>query len=319
MGSQTQSELHVVDFTDATMKPGTDAWFSACTHVREALEDNGCFVARYDRIGKELSDSVVSAMEELFSLPVETKAQKTSDKPFHGYLGQVSWLPLYESLGIDDPLTLQGCQKFAHIMGLQGNHRFCESINEYAKLLGELDRMAKRMVFESYGVNMKGCKRMIESSDYLLRCMKYRTPDTDEKDLGMHSHTDLTIVSIVHQLNNLNGLEIKLKDGEWIGVDASSSLFVVMAGDAFNVWSNGRIRPCEHRVTMNATKTRYSMGLFSFNGDKIMQIPDEVVNEQHPLRYKSIFDHYEYLRFYEKEKIKDPYSRIEAYCGISSL
>jgi len=69
---------------------------------------------------------------------------------------------------------------------------------------------------------------------------------------------------------------------------------------------------------MNATKTRYSMGLFSFSG-KILQIPAELVNEQHPLRYKSILDNYEYIRFYEKEKSKDPYSRIEAYCGISSL
>jgi len=110
-----------------------------------------------------------------------------------------------------------------------------EIINEYAKLLGELDHTAKRMVFESYGVDMQGYECMIESSDYLLRCMKYRTPEKDEKDLGMHSHTDLTIISIVHQLNNLNGLEIKLKDGQWIGVDASSSLFVVIAGDAFNV------------------------------------------------------------------------------------
>ncbi|ESW34134.1 hypothetical protein PHAVU_001G127500 [Phaseolus vulgaris] len=288
MGSQTQSQLHVVDFTDEAMKPGTDAWLSACTLVRTALEDNGCFLARYHRIGKDLCDSVVSSMEDLFSLPVETKAQNTR------------------------------CQKFAHIMGLQGNHRFCESINKYAKLLGELDHMTKRMVFESYGVEMQGCECMIESSDYLLRCMKYRTPETDEKDLGMPSHTDLTIVSIVHQLNNLNGLEIKLKDGEWIGVDASSSLFLVVVGDAFHVWSNGRIRPYEHRVTMNATKTRYSMGLFSFSG-KILQIPAELVNEQHPLRYKSILDNYEYIRFYEKEKSKDPYSRIEAYCGISSL
>ncbi|CAJ1913710.1 unnamed protein product [Sphenostylis stenocarpa] len=319
MGSQTQSQLHVVDFTDATMKPGTDAWLSACTLVRSALEDNGCFVARYDSIGKDLCDSVVSAIEQLFSLPLETKRQKTCDKPFHGYLGQVSWIPLFESLGIDDPLTLQGCQKFTHIMWPQGNHRFCESINEYAKLLAELDHMAKRMVFESYGVDIKGCERMIKSSDYLLRCIKYRTPEMDEKDTGLDSHTDLTIVSIVHQLNHLNGLEIKLKDEEWIGVDASSSLFVVMAGDALNVWSNGRIRPCEHRVTMNAKKTRYSMGLFSFSGDKNMQIPDELVNEQHPLLYKPIFDHYDYLRFYDKEKIKEPYSRIKAYCGISAL
>ncbi|PNX90884.1 gibberellin 20 oxidase 1-like protein, partial [Trifolium pratense] len=38
---------------------------------------------------------------------------------------------------------------------------------------------------------------------------------------------------VVHQLNNLNGLEIKLKNGDWIGIHASPSSFVVMAGDAF--------------------------------------------------------------------------------------
>jgi len=61
------------------------------------------------------------------------------------------------------------------------------------------------------------------------------------------------------------------------------------------------------------------MGLFSFSGEEIWQIPDEVVTEQHPLRYKSIFNNYEYLRFFDKEKIKESSSRIEAYCGISSL
>jgi len=108
-------------------------------------------------------------------------------------------------------------------------------VNEYAKVLGELDHMAKRMVFESFGVDMRRCDSFIESSNYLLRCMKYKTPHMDENDLGMHCHTDLTIISIVHQLNNLNGLEIKMKNGEWSGVDASPSMFVVMAGDAFKV------------------------------------------------------------------------------------
>lgn len=127
MGSQPpQSQIiPVVDFTDENMKPGTDTWLSACHVVRNALEDHGCFVARYDKLGKELCDSVVLAMEELFGLPVETKKQKTSDKLFHGYFGQVSWLPLFESLGIDDPLTMLGCQKFAQIMlPDHGNDRF---------------------------------------------------------------------------------------------------------------------------------------------------------------------------------------------------
>ncbi|KAJ1404163.1 Non-heme dioxygenase N-terminal domain [Sesbania bispinosa] len=122
MGSQTQSEeVAIVDFTNENMKQGTDTWLSACHVVRSALEDHGCFVARFDKISKELSDSVAFAMDELFGLPVETKAQETSDKLFHGYFGQAFWLPLYESLGIDDPLSIHGCQKFAYIMWPQGN------------------------------------------------------------------------------------------------------------------------------------------------------------------------------------------------------
>lgn len=124
MGSQTQSQLPVVDFTDENMQPGSDAWLSACHVVRTALEHHGCFVARFDKLGKELCDTVVSNLEELFGLPLETKAQKTSDKLFHSYLGQVSWLPLYESLGIDDPLSVDGCQKFTSIMWPEGNSHF---------------------------------------------------------------------------------------------------------------------------------------------------------------------------------------------------
>jgi isopenicillin N synthase-like dioxygenase len=317
MGSESESQIiPVVDFSDQNMKPGTNTWLSACNVVRTSLEDYGCFVAKYDKVGKDLCNSVVSSIEELFALPLETKKQKTSDRPFHGYLGQVSWLPLYESMAIEDPLTMIECQKFAQIMWPQGNHGFCDIMNEYSKQLGELDHIAKRMVFESYGVDMKICDSLIESSNYLLRCLKYRPHEIDENDIGLQPHSDLTIISVVHQLNNLNGLEIKLKNGEWIGIHASPSSFVVMAGDAFKVLSNGRISACEHRVIMNEKKTRYSTGLFSF-GNKIMDIPKELINEEHPLRYKPTFDNYDYLRFYEKERINEPSTRIQAYCGIN--
>lgn len=317
MGSETVSQIiPVVDLSDQNMKPGTDTWVSACNVVKTSLEEYGCFVAHYDKIGKELCDNVIFGIEEFFKLPLETKGKKISDRPFHGYSGQLLTLPLYESLDIQDPLTMLGCQIFTQIIWPQGNDRFCESFNEYSKLLGELDHIAKRMVFESYGVDMKICESLIESSNYLIRCLKYRTREMDEKDLGLTPHSDLTIISVVHQLNNLNGLQIKLKNGEWTEVEASPSSFVVLAGDAFTIWSNGRIRACEHRVIMNATKTRYSAALFS-SASKIMEIPEVLVNEEYPLRYKPTFDHYDYLRFFQKEKMKEPISRMEAYCGIN--
>jgi isopenicillin N synthase-like dioxygenase len=107
MESETQSSaFHVVDFSDENMKPGTNAWLSACALVRTTLEDHGCFLARYDKVSKELCDSLVSVLDELFDLLLDRKTQETSEKTFHGYLGQVSWIPLYESLGIEDLLTL---------------------------------------------------------------------------------------------------------------------------------------------------------------------------------------------------------------------
>ncbi|KAG5036644.1 hypothetical protein JHK86_017484 [Glycine max] len=88
MGSQTACKFPVVDFTDEELKP------------------------------------VFTLMEELFDLPLETKMQKISDKPYHGYYGQFAHLPLYESLGINGPLTMEGVQNFAKLMWPAGYDYF---------------------------------------------------------------------------------------------------------------------------------------------------------------------------------------------------
>ena len=118
------SQLPVVDFTNESLKPGTETWLSSCQVVRKALEDHGAFLALYDKLSPELCTSVTSVMEELFNLPVETKRKETTDKPLHGYYGQVSFLPLYESVSVDNPLTVEGCQKFSNIMWGKENDRF---------------------------------------------------------------------------------------------------------------------------------------------------------------------------------------------------
>lgn len=103
------------------------------------------------------------------------------------------------------------------------------------KLVGELEGLAMRMVFESYGAEKERCDRLMESKDYLLRVIKYRKPEGDESDVGLQTHSDLTLLSVLHQLN-LSGLEIKPKNkDQWIGVQASQSSYVVMAGDALKV------------------------------------------------------------------------------------
>ncbi|KAK7393289.1 hypothetical protein VNO78_21840 [Psophocarpus tetragonolobus] len=313
MGLEKDCEVPVVDFTDEELKPGTSKWASACKVIRSALEDHGCFYVLCDKVAMELYNSVFTLMEELFDLPLETKMQKMSDKPYHGYYGQIVHVPLYESLGINDPLSMEGVQKFTKLMWPAGYDHFCETMGLYAKLLVELDHMAKRMVFDGYGVDQRHCDSLLESTNYMLRSFKYKLPQKDENNMGLHAHTDTSFFTILHQ-NKVNGLQVKLKNGEWIHTDPSPFMFLILAGDAFKVWSNDRIQCCEHRVLVSEKKERYSMGLFSLGG-KIVETQEELVDEEHPKRYRP-FDHYEYLRFYATKKALESECRIKAFCGI---
>ncbi|XP_014489749.1 2-oxoglutarate-dependent dioxygenase AOP3 [Vigna radiata var. radiata] len=314
MGSETENRksLPIIDLSDEKMKPGTETWVSTSDAVRSALEDHGGFLAHYNKVDQMLTDSVFSAMKELFDLPLQTKMQQTTDKPIYSYAGQRPDIPLYESMAIDNPLNAKNCHNYATIMWPQGNHQFSESVNSYAKKVAELDYTVKRMVFGSYGLENEKCECLLESTDYVLRCYKYRTPKTGETNLGVRAHTDSGFLTILNQ--RLNGLEVQLKNGEWFQVDASPSIFAVLAGDAFMVWSNDRIRGCVHRVFMNSKVERLSLGLLSYAG-KVMETEEKLVDEEHPLRYKP-FDHYGYLRFFLTEEAVKATSRIKAYCGI---
>ncbi|OWM78223.1 probable 2-oxoglutarate-dependent dioxygenase AOP1 [Punica granatum] len=319
MGSSPtiSTRVPIVDFTKEDVKPGTDAWLSAAKQLCIALEEFGCFVALYDKLPQELDDAIFRASDELFDLPVEVKSKNINDKPYHGYVGQIPIIPLHEGLGIDYVTNREEVRKFTELMWSDGNDRFCETVHSYSTIVAELDHMVVRMIFENYGVE-KHYDFHLASTSYLLRFLKYRAPSTtNQGDNAIPRHTDKTFLSILHQ-NNVNGLEVKTKEGEWIGFNLTPSSFVVMAGDASMGWSNDRIRSCDHRVSMKGTitNTRYTLGLFSFLSG-IVKVPDELVDEDHPLKYKP-FNNVELIHFYASAEGKKHEYTVKAYCGIEA-
>ncbi|PSS07489.1 2-oxoglutarate-dependent dioxygenase AOP1.2 [Actinidia chinensis var. chinensis] len=264
-----------------------------------------------ENLNLELHDEVFHAMEELFNLPMSTKVQNKSNKPLFGYVGQIPIVPLYKSIGIDDANTMEGMQKFEKVMWPNGNDGFSEVILLFSKLIAELEQWVVRMVFESYGVE-KYYESHLNSISYLCRVMKYRNPKK-ESNMGFVTHTDKNFMTILHQ-NQVDGLEIKAKDGQWFGVELCPSSFVVMAGDAIMAWSNGRIHSPHHRATMNGNKARYSLGQFLFMKGTV-KTPEELVDDKHPLQYKP-FDHLEFLDFYSQPENRRLGSAIRTYCGI---
>ncbi|KAK2984897.1 hypothetical protein RJ640_008662 [Escallonia rubra] len=315
MGSENPLKLPVLAFSKRELKPGTPVWNSVKSQVFQALQEYGCFEATFTEIPSELRKAIIDALQELFELPLQTKLRNVSKKPFHGYVGQYPMVPLYESMGIEDAPVLEKAESFTALLWPGGNPNFCNTVHSVSEQLCDLDQTIRRMVLESLGLE-KYLDEHMESTNYLLRVMKYKGPQTTETKLGLSAHTDKNIVTILYQ-NQVEGLQVQTKHGEWLSIDPSPDSFIVMIGDSFLAWTNGRLHSPNHRVMMTGSESRYSLGLFSIpKAGYIVRAPEELVDEvKHPLLFKP-FDHVEFLDFYYTEEGQRSLSALKTYCGV---
>ncbi|PPD81912.1 hypothetical protein GOBAR_DD21149 [Gossypium barbadense] len=311
---QTPLKLPVIDFSKPDLKPGSNEWDLVKGQVQQALQEYGCFEALFDKIPLHLREAIFGSLQELFDLPLQAKIRNVSNKPYHGYVGQYPQVPLYESMGVDDANITEKVEALTTTLWPQGNSSFSNTIQSFSEQLSELDQIVRRMILESFDLE-KYMDEHMGSTNYLLRVMKYKGPKTTETKLGLNSHTDKNIVTILYQ-NEVEGLEVLSKQGEWINVKPSKQSFTVMIGESLYAWLNGRVHAPYHRVMMTGDKARYSAGLFSVpKAGYIIKAPDELVDEAHPLLFKP-FDHVEFLGFYYTEAGQKAESALKVFCGV---
>ncbi|XP_057452851.1 probable 2-oxoglutarate-dependent dioxygenase AOP1 [Lotus japonicus] len=306
-------KLPVIDFTNLNNLRGSSPnWEAVKSKVHKALVDYGCFEAIFDKVPIDLRKEIFGALEEVFDLPLQTKQLNVSKKPFHGYFGQHPVIPLFESMGIDDANVSEKVENMTKILWPDGNPSFSKTINSFSEHVSELDQIIRKMVLESLGV-----ERYLDEhlTNYLLRVMKYTAPQTTDTRKCLTSHTDKNIVTILYQ-NQVEGLEVLTKDGEWLSYKPSPESFFVVIGEALHAWSNGRLHSPFHRVMMTGNEARYSTGLFSVpKGGYIIKTPEELVDEEHPLLFKG-FDYAEFVKYYQTEEGKRDQFALRTYCGV---
>ncbi|XVF25060.1 hypothetical protein REPUB_Repub13aG0181100 [Reevesia pubescens] len=307
------TRVPVIDFSKQDLKPGTPEWDLVKVQVRQALEEHGCFEALFDNV-LALRKSLLGALEEFFDLPLQAKMRCVSDKPFLGYRGGPS-VPLYENMTIDDATIAENIeQRLTNILWPQGNTRFSKTLHCFSELASGLEKTIKRMILESFGLE-KYMDEHMDFTNYSLRFNKYQVLETSEPITRMPSHRDQNMVTLLYQ--NENGLEIQIKDGEWISVKPSPNSFIIIIGESLNVWLNGRLSPPNHRVIMTGNKARYSAGLFAGpRGGYQVKAPEEVVDEANPLLFKP-FDYEEFAAFYIKQVNQGALENsLKAYCRV---
>ncbi|XP_028766294.1 probable 2-oxoglutarate-dependent dioxygenase AOP1 [Neltuma alba] len=311
MGSETTLKLPVIDFNNLDLDCKNSKWEEVKYQVVKALNEYGCFEAVFDKVPLDLRKSLFVVLKELFDLPHETKLRNVHEIPYYGYLGKGPRSPLYESIGIDEANILENAESMEKILWPEGYPSFSKVVQAFSEKLSELDQIFRKMVLESLGVE-KYLDEHMNTSNYHMRANQYTPPQTEEEKMGVSPHTDGGYVTILHQ-NEVQGLEVEAKDGKWIKPSPHS--FVVMPGDCFYAWTNGRLTAAFHRVMLRGNGKRYSAGLFSNpRRGYIVKAPDELVDEEHPLQFKP-FEFIEFLDYYHTEGAREHRIPLKAYCG----
>jgi flavonol synthase len=92
----------------------------------------------------------------------------------------------------------------------------------------------------------------------------YPVAGSDEDKLLLLEHADDSVLTVLGQEGDYDGLQVQLPDGGWTPVPIVPGALQVFSGKLFTRWTNGRMRPARHRVVAGGTDTRRSIAVFCY-------------------------------------------------------
>ncbi len=105
-------------------------------------------------------------------------------------------------------------------------------------------------------------------------------------------HGDINLITLLMGASAA-GLEVKSKQGKWVGVTALPNQLVINVGDMLQRLTNNKLRSTIHRVVNPPKedwgKSRYSIPFFTHpKSDMSLNVLEECIDENHPKIYEDI-------------------------------
>jgi len=257
-----------------------------CGHVTRALDEacrnHGFFYVTGHGVDPALIQRLNDLFIEFFQLPLEQKMKTVVDDktdPLAGYI------PLGAEV-VRGSKRMREAYKFVtdvsatdERLGLQSGTVWS---NNYPELPAELrpavveyretcEKVAQ-IILEGLAVGL-GLDKSIFRRNYTQRPGMYLFISSypphssvaeilDESGWGVKEHTDTGLLTMIGQ-DNVGGLQLKTRDGEWIDATPLPGTFICNIGDMLEKLTGGVYRATPHRVkNLNSTSTRQSINFF---------------------------------------------------------
>ncbi|KAF4397596.1 hypothetical protein G4B88_027336 [Cannabis sativa] len=278
--------------------------------LREACEEWGCFRIINHGIPTPLMSEMKTVVRSLLDLPEEIKQRNTDVVTGSGYMAPSLMNPLYEGLGLYDFGSLEALNSFFDQLDASSYQR--DVIEKYAKGVHEMAMDMGRKLAKSLGV-----KKIDPLKEWVcqFRINKYNFSPESVGSSGVQLHTDSGFLTVLQEDENVSGLEIMNKNGDFVPIEPCPGTLLLNLGDVAKAWSNGRFCNVKHRVQCKEASIRVSIASFLLgpkNGT--VEIPQELVDDEHPRLYKPfIYEEYRSLRLSEKLHTGEALQFIETH------
>ncbi|KAK3183082.1 hypothetical protein Dsin_030368 [Dipteronia sinensis] len=239
--------------------------------LHSACKDWGFF----QLINHGLSEAVIEKMkidiQEFFKLPLEEKmAYAQLPNTIEGY-GQAFVVSEDQKLDWGDMLFLLSQPASIRNINLWPTNpaSFRASLEEYSRTLENVKMNLFRLMAKNLGLESGHLASLFQDGIQGVRMNYYPPCAQANKVVGLTKHSDATGLTLLVQVNQVEGLQIN-KNGKWVPIKPLPDALIVNIGDIMEIMSNGEYKSIEHRAVVNPEKERLSIAAFHSPNMKTM-------------------------------------------------
>ncbi|CAN1173731.1 S-norcoclaurine synthase 1 [Linum perenne] len=282
-------QIPVIDMIKLAGGGGGDA-DEQSTKLHSACKDWGFFQVINHGVTEEVIQRMKLDLQVFFNQPLEEKMSCAQlPNGLEGY-GQAFVVSEEQKLDWGDMLFILSLPVNGRNMRFWPKvpSSFRASFEQYSSDLEKLALNLLSYMAKNLGLEPEKLLTRFEEGFQSIRMNYYPPCKESNKVMGLTPHSDATGLTLLTQVNDVQGLQIK-RDGKWVPIVPIPGAFIVNVGDIIEMMSNGEYRSIEHRAVVNPEKERMSIAAFHSPNMKAMlgPIPD-LINEKKQAKYQSV-------------------------------